>query len=997
MTESARKGMEGSGMSVQQLEQTVFSQGPVVLFRWRTGEDWPVDWVTENAAEIFGHGAEDFLDGTIQYIETIHPDDRARVAREVTDHIAHGPDRFQHLDYRVVRKDGGIRWVQDFTVLQRNGKGRVTSLAGYVVDITGRKRAEMEIRETHEGLERKIAERTAELTREILERELMEKALRRRDAIQQVINQTTMQLFSVSDWRQIAGDVLGAIGEVARADRVHLFRNGTDADGKFSQLLFEWTATGVDAVMGNPWLDRIDLESRDYSRWTRSLSSGKPIYAAIHDMTAAERRAAETTDVSSMLMVPIFVNTEWWGTISFIASRTERVWNDAETQSLGLVAGALGTAVRRGRDEEALRRSEERLRGAIESLQEGFAYFDAEDRLVVCNDAYRGLNPLADRAIAEGWTYEDLLRANVARGALVEARGNEEAFLMQRLAWHRDPGRPIIRGFGVGRIGLIKEARTPDGGTALTLFDITELEEANRALDRAETEAEELKGLLQDAIESAADAFALYDAEGRLVLANEAYKTLFGHTREVLTPGTTFESILRHRAELGLIPDLGDDPEGWFRERLDHFFNFTGPVEREFPDGSWWQVNEQRTRRGGIAQIATNITQIKAREAALRESEARFRNLFYHTAVGTMIVGIDGRYRAANEALCRMLGYPEAELQRMSVLDVTHPQDRKRARQVMADCRSGRLTSWIEEKRYLRKDGQTVWAIVSVSMIRDAGGRPLYSVGHVQDITERKRAETATRALQDELAHVSRVSTMGEMATGFAHELNQPLTAIVNYAQGTLRRHRAGTAATDDYVKVLELVAEQALRAGDVIRGIRKFVRKEESETGNVDINTAIEETVGLLRTEAQQRDVTIDLDLSDGLPPVPGNAVQLQQVILNLGRNAFEAMADTDPEGRRLTIATAAGADGEVSIFVEDTGPGIAEPDRKRLFDPFYTTKPEGMGMGLSICRSIVNAHGGGISAGSADGGGASFRVDLKTGVADPVIVTSRNPAPEA
>lgn len=637
-----------------------------------------------------------------------------------------------------------------------------------------------------------------------------------------------------------------------------------------------------------------------------------------------------------------------------------------------------------GRTKELTREITERheaeslLRGAIESLQEGFALFDSDDRLVVFNEAYRRLNPLADEALEKGLTFEALIRANMERGYLVDARGREEEFIRDRMEKHRNPKAPIIRKLGDGGTYILKETRTPDGGVALTFVEITELRDANAALEEAKVEAEEARALLQDALDSTMDGFAIFDADERLIVFNKSWAHLNRESKDLIDNCVTFEELLRSRALIGLVPDIGDDAEEWFRRRLDQFRNPKGPIERVYPDGSWWQVNDQRTSTGGIAQVATNITELKNREAELRDSEERFRTIFESTAVGAAIIGTDFKYRMVNDAFLQMLGFTWEELGEMSPMEITHSDDRADARRDLNALNSGELDSVLAEKRYIRKDGGELWAIVSTSAVRGPDRELLYTVRHIQDITQRKRAENSMKKLQDELTHVSRASTMGEMATGFAHELNQPLTAIANYAQGTLRRHRSGAIEDKDFVRVLELVVEQAHRAGAIIRKIRQFVQKEKPERQAFEVNSAIREAADLVQNDALRCDATIHLDLAETLPPINGDSVQLQQVVLNLARNGLEAMEGAIDGDRRLTIRTASNDSANVEIIVEDTGPGLPPAVRRSMFHPFFTTKEDGMGMGLSICRSIVEAHGGKLEFDEETLAGAAFHIVL-------------------
>ena len=624
------------------------------------------------------------------------------------------------------------------------------------------------------------------------------------------------------------------------------------------------------------------------------------------------------------------------------------------------------------------REAEDRLQGAVKSLQEGFALFDADDRLVLFNDTYLSLNPLAEEALEKGLAFEDMIRGNIARGFLVEAKGREEEFIAERMEAHRNPGVPIIRRLGNGRTYVIKETRTPDGGIALTFVDVSELQRTNAALEEAETEAENAHALLHDAIESTTDAFAIFDADERLIVFNKTWAHLNRESLDLMENGCTFEELIRSRAAMGLIAELGDDPEKWVRRRLEQVRNPKGPVERMSPDGSWWQINDQRMSAGGFAQVATNISQLKKREAELRESEERFRTTFEDTAVGAAIVGPDFRYRIANDAFLEMFGYTIEELRDLTPMDITHSEDKAQDLRNLSAFNSGEVDSVLLEKRYIRKDGTELWAIVSASAVRDLDGQVLYSIRHVQDVTERKHAEESMQKLQAELTHVSRVSTMGEMAAGFAHELNQPLAAIANYTQGTLRRYRSGAIDMEDFARVLELVVEQTHRAGDIIRKIRQFVRKEEPERGEINVNAAIREAIGLVQNEVLQCNAVIELDLEEALPSVSADSVQLQQVVLNLARNGLEAMRDMVDGERLLVIRTASGGAARVEIIVEDSGPGVPSNIQKRLFDPFFTTKNEGMGMGLSICQSIIEGHGGSLSVDEEKKDGAAFRIVL-------------------
>jgi PAS domain S-box-containing protein len=245
------------------------------------------------------------------------------------------------------------------------------------------------------------------------------------------------------------------------------------------------------------------------------------------------------------------------------------------------------------------------------------------------------------------------------------------------------------------------------------------------------------------------------------------------------------------------------------------------------------------------------------------------------------------------------------------------------------------------------------------------------------DVTERKRAEEAARNHQAELTHVLRVTSMGEMAAGLAHEINQPLSAIANYAQGSVRRLRANPADVGPVLAVIDDIAAEALRAGEIIRRLRSLIRKEAPRQDWVDVNEVVGEVVRLLEPETRQHGVTVRVYADVQLPTVVVDRIQIEQVILNLVRNAVDAMLEVS--GRReLVIRTAAAGGDWVELSVRDTGPGLTAGVLERLFDPFFSTKPAGLGMGLSISRTIIEAHHGRLWVTSPAGGGADFHFTL-------------------
>lgn len=249
-----------------------------------------------------------------------------------------------------------------------------------------------------------------------------------------------------------------------------------------------------------------------------------------------------------------------------------------------------------------------------------------------------------------------------------------------------------------------------------------------------------------------------------------------------------------------------------------------------------------------------------------------------------------------------------------------------------------------------------------------------------QAMQEQAAAEETIRQREAELAHAARVNTVGELAAGLAHEINQPLAAIGNYAEGCLIRLRQQD-ASPALIEALGEIDAQAARAGAIVHHLRSFLRKEERRPTPVDLNEAVVEAVSLFAPEARRHRVAVRTELAAGLPRVCGELIQIEQVIINLMRNALEALDDAHCPRREIAVSTARLADG-ARMTVTDTGPGLSDEARRRLFDPFFTTKPQGMGLGLSISRSIVEAHGGRLMvANAAEGTALTFTLPLAKG----------------
>ena len=343
-----------------------------------------------------------------------------------------------------------------------------------------------------------------------------------------------------------------------------------------------------------------------------------------------------------------------------------------------------------------------------------------------------------------------------------------------------------------------------------------------------------------------------------------------------------------------------------------------------------------------------------------------------------VVIEADGRIAAFSRSAERMFGYAAAEMlgQPVSRL-MPEPFRSAHSRYVESYCTTGepRVIGTGRKVQAMRKDGKVFPVWISVGETRS--GSEHRFVGIVRDLSDEQAAEHERRTLEIRLEHVSRLSLLGEMAAGIAHEINQPLAAIANYSQAAKAFLDRGQGRSDSLRTACEGIAEQVERAGDVIQNLRGFLRKREVEKTNLNLNKVVEDVMVLIKADAAHAGVDVQTKFA-AIPEVRGNAVQLQQVILNLTHNAVDAMRQRSGRDREMRVETRRAAGGRVEVSVADSGPGISSSLGDAIFRPFFTTKQDGLGVGLAISRSIVDAHGGELTFQNRDEGGTEFIVSL-------------------
>ncbi len=321
-----------------------------------------------------------------------------------------------------------------------------------------------------------------------------------------------------------------------------------------------------------------------------------------------------------------------------------------------------------------------------------------------------------------------------------------------------------------------------------------------------------------------------------------------------------------------------------------------------------------------------------------------------------------------------LFGWPGSDpINLQQFIDTLHPEDREPTREAVR-CSLKGGGDYFSEYRVGLNDGSIRWIAAFGRVELDGNGHPLRMRGGFIDITERKHAESELQRNREQLAHVTRISTMGELATSLAHELNQPLTAILSNAQAAQRFLSAKPADLDEVREILEDIVKDNSRAGEVIHRMRALVKKEHLEFAPINIAGVIGDVVQLVHSDGILRNIRVEIECQDGLPSVRGDRVQLQQVVLNLLINAFDAMKEATAKERNVKVRAKTNGAGTVEISVRDHGTGLTSDELTKIFQPFYTTKPEGLGMGLPISRSITEAHGGRLWAENNADRGATF-----------------------
>ena len=366
-------------------------------------------------------------------------------------------------------------------------------------------------------------------------------------------------------------------------------------------------------------------------------------------------------------------------------------------------------------------------------------------------------------------------------------------------------------------------------------------------------------------------------------------------------------------------------------------------------------------------------------ERELRANEDRWGAVFANPFMGISVLDKNHYFIMTNSTYQAMVGYTDDELKKLTPLDITPAGEREINRTLFRELQQGKRQNFELVKRLQRKDGKLIWIQLYVFRIADRAATGQHTFGMVFDITEKMQAQDALQAAHAELERSAHVSRMGAMTASIAHEMNQPLAAIVANASAGLRWAERIPPAIDRARECFEQIVRAGQHAADVLEGVRTMFKSKELASVQIDLNQLINEVLTLVQGAVKRHDITVRTELDTAIMPVTGNRVQLQQVLFNLITNAIEAMETV--ADRTMLVKSERENSGQVRVTVEDSGTGIEPQHVDKIFGSFFTTKVDGIGMGLSICRSIIESHGGRLWASSGRSRGAVFQFTLPTG----------------
>jgi PAS domain S-box-containing protein len=623
------------------------------------------------------------------------------------------------------------------------------------------------------------------------------------------------------------------------------------------------------------------------------------------------------------------------------------------------IAGATQDITEQVEAKAALRESEERFRAIVFQAAVGIAQVGLDGEWLLVNNRLceiLGYTPaeLRTKKFLEVTHPDD---RELSLTAMRRLLGGELSSLSRELRYVRKDGT-------IGWASLcVSLVRDQDHYFIAVVEDITGRVQAERAL----RESEQRLTLVQSAAR-----LGVWDCDLRTnrTATSGEYARLHGVSPD--------HPLLTHEEWLGTIhPADRERIQAGFRESVECTHVWDHEFRVRWPDGSvhWLLAKgtvylDDAGQPVGMAGVSLDITGRKEAEAALRESEERFRRVFEEGPLGFALVGRDYHLLKVNSAFCRMVGYTESELTQMSFEDITHPEDLAANRELAGRLFRHEIPSYRLQKRYVKKDGGIIWIKLTASVVRDAEGLPMHGLAMIEDITESKR-------IQEEAIARQKLESLGVLAGGIAHDFNNLLGSILAEAELGAAELAAGASPSEE----LQRIMTTAIRGAEIVRELMIYSGQDKSRlVAPVDVSLLVEEMLELLKISISKH-VVLKTDLSRDLPACLGNAPQLRQVVMNLIINASEAIGEQDATigitTSRVTgqdLAATGGTEGNyVRLEVSDTGRGMTADVQAKIFDPFFTTKFAGRGLGLAVVQGIVREHDGAINLVSTPATGVS------------------------
>jgi PAS domain S-box-containing protein len=624
-------------------------------------------------------------------------------------------------------------------------------------------------------------------------------------------------------------------------------------------------------------------------------------------------------------------------------------------------------ALQKQHADKVLRESNEQHRTIIQTAMDGFWMADMQGHLLEVNETYSQMS---------GYSMQELLAMCISDLEVIETPADLATHMQRIIAQGEDrfETRHRRKDGSILTVEVSVQYRSIDGGRMVAfLRDITERKRVEAAL-------QENENIFRGTFEQSAVGIAHVSLEGGFIRINQRFCDIVGYSSDEMFK-LTFQNITYPE---DLEADLNN-----VRQVLEGSLD-TYSMEKRYirKDGQLVWVNltvallRDATRQPMFfISVIEDITDRKQTEKQLRESEERFRLAINATRDGLWEWDIRTNQEFFSPRWCEIIGYsfddPELPHTYDSWASRIHPDDYDRVVKAMKN----HVENGVEynlDYRHRHKSDEYHWQNSRGQAVFDESGKPVKMVGCISDITEDKQTEQMLRQQWEELSHVSRVSTVGEFAASIAHEIHQPLTAILNNAQAVQRFLSSDTPAIDEVSDAIQDIIADDRRAAEVIRHLRLFLKREEADRAILDINGTIGEVLTILHGEILDKNVSVTSDLSNDLPCVEGGRVELQQVIMNLILNGCDSMMDVDIQRRQMRIVTSVDEPNNVLIAVQDSGTGLDKSVMERVFEPYYTTKREGLGMGLSVSKTIIAAHGGRIWAANNPEGGATFSFTL-------------------